>query len=270
MRAQQPIHKQTIYLLTKKNMRKTLLLLGFILALASCSADYTIEGSIDGAIDGDSVILGYSVNGINFTETDRTVIEQGKFKFAGKTNGSKIYYIGYEHTPEPTYVLFFLEGGDIKAEIHPGSYKVTGTPANNLNYDVEVQLAEYLGRMNELERQIMTDTLMADSTKSVMVLTAMETQRDAILYIKDVIRNNITSIVGMFLLVQYDYYFDNEEFNMLVDRIPDSNIDRNNNCLYDILREKVQDRSVSHDIDIDGDDLKYDTTYTADMAITEE
>ena len=147
---------------------------------------------------------------------------------------------------------------------------MTGTPANNLNYDVEVQLAEYLGRMNELERQIMTDTLMADSTKSVMVLTAMETQRDAILYIKDVIRNNITSIVGMFLLVQYDYYFDNEEFNMLVDRIPDSNIDRNNNCLYDILQEKVQERSVSHDIDIDGDDLRYDTTYTADMAITEE
>ncbi|MBR7134022.1 MAG: hypothetical protein IKC85_00470, partial [Bacteroidaceae bacterium] len=143
-------------------------------------------------------------------------------------------------------------------------------PANNLNYDVEVQLAEYIGRMNEFEAQIMTDTLMADSTKSVMVLTAMETQRDAILYIKDVIRNNITSIVGMFLLVQYDYYFDNEEFSMLVDRIPDSNIDRNNNCLYDILREKVQERSVSHDIDIDGDDLKYDTTYTADMAITEE
>lgn len=225
-------------------MKKTLLLLSFLLALASCSSDYTIEGYIDGAIDGDSILLGYSVNGTDFIQTDRAVIEQGKFKFTGKTDGSKIYYLGYEHTPEPTYVLFFLESGNIKAEIFPDRYIVTGTPANDLNLEIDRQLGEYLNELDELQTQIYVDTLMSDSVKSAIALKAMETQRDAILYIKDAIRNNIESIVGMFLLVQYHDNFDNEEFKTLVEAIPHKYIDRDNNLVYDILQEELKNRML--------------------------
>ncbi len=230
-------------------MKKTLLLLSFLLALASCSSDYTIEGYIDGAIDGDSILLGYSVNGTDFIQTDRAVIEQGKFKFTGKTDGSKIYYLGYEHTPEPTYVLFFLESGNIKAEIFPDRYIVTGTPANDLNLEIDRQLGEYLGELDELQTQIYVDTLMSDSVKSAIALKAMETQRDAILYIKDAIRNNIESIVGMFLLVQYHDNFDNEEFKTLVGAIPHKYIDRDNNLVYDILQEELKNRMLLNEQD---------------------
>lgn len=231
-------------------MKKILLLLSFVATLASCGGDvYTITGSVDGAIDGDSVILGYSINGTDFTTTDKAVIEQGRFQFTGKVEGPKIYYLGYEQAPEPLYILFFLEGGDIKADISASSSKVTGTPANDLNVKIENELSNYIDKLYQFETQLYSDTLMSDSAKSAISLKAMETQRDGILYIKDAIRNNINSIVGMYLLVMYNDHFDKDEFTSLVNEIPKSYIDRDNNSLYDILQEMLSNRRMSHKID---------------------
>ena len=231
-------------------MKKVILLLSFVIALASCNGDtYTITGTIDGAIDGDSVILGYSIDGTEFTKTDRAVIEQGEFKFTGKTNGTKIYYLGYEQAPEPIYTLFFLEGGDIKARISGENSIVTGTPANDLNFEIENKLSKYIDDLYQYQIMLYSDTLMSDSAKSSISLLAMEAQRDAILYIKDAIRNNMNSIVGMFFLTMYNDNFDDEEFGSLLESIPENLIDRDNNSLYDILQDMSNNRRMSHKID---------------------
>ncbi len=220
-------------------MKKILSIFALLVALASCTggSDYTISGIIDGAIDGDSVQLGYSVDGINFTTVQSTTIEGGKFHFSGKVDGSKIYYIGYNYTDPPIYSLLFLEGGNITAEISPAGSVTLGSPSNDLNAEIEKNLTQYVNTIYDCQMQLYSDTLLPDTTKAALSLKAMEAQRDASLYIKDIIDKNIGSIVGLFLLVQYADLFDKEELDRLVASIPQENIDRNNNCLYDILCE---------------------------------
>lgn len=240
-------------------MRNILLTLAMLTALASCTggSDYTINGVINGAIDGDSVHLGYSADGIEFTTVASTTIEGGKFHFDGKIEGSKIYYIGYNYTEPPIYSLFFLEGGDIETEISPEGSITRGTPSNDLNADIEAALEEYVNVIYECQMQLYSDSLLPDTTKATLSLMAMEAQRDASLYIKDIINDNISSIVGLFLLVQYAELFDNNELDVLIASVPKENIDRENNCLYDILCEIQCDRRNAHpDNDFSQDEIE--------------
>lgn len=234
-------------------MKKILSILSLFVALVSCSggSEYTINGTINGAIDGDTVLLGYSSDGVDFTTVQATTIEGGKFYFSGKVDGSKIYYIGYNYTEPPIYSLLFLEGGDITTEISPEGSITMGTPANDLNAKIEKDLIGYVNTIYDCQLKIYEDSTLSDTTKARLSLLAMEAQRDASLYIKEVINENITSIVGMFLLVQYADLFDNDEFTHLVANIPEENIDRNNNCIYDILCEIKSERENPHPSDDD-------------------
>lgn len=229
-------------------MKKILSIFTLLVALVSCSggSKYTINGTINGAIDGDTVLLGYSLDGSDFITEQKTTIEGGKFQFSGKVDGSKIYYIGYNYTEPPIYSLLFLEGGNITTEVSPEGSITTGTPANDLNAKIEKDLLEYVNTIYDCQIQIYEDTTLSDTTKARLSLLAMEAQRDASLYIKEVINDNITSIVGMFLLVQYADLFDNDELSRLVGRIPEEIIDRDNNCIYDILCEIKSERENPH------------------------
>ena len=229
-------------------MKKILSIFTLLVALVSCSggSNYTINGTINGAIDGDTVLLGYSLDGSDFITEQKTTIEGGKFQFSGKVDGSKIYYIGYNYTEPPIYSLLFLEGGNITTEVSPEGSITTGTPANDLNAKIEKDLLEYVNTIYDCQIQIYEDTTLSDTTKARLSLLAMEAQRDASLYIKEVINDNITSIVGMFLLVQYADLFDNDELSRLVGSIPEEIIDRDNNCIYDILCEIKSERENPH------------------------
>ncbi len=227
-------------------MKKFFSAIALLVALASCTggSNYTISGVIDGAIDGDSVQLGYSVDGMNMTTVQTTTIENGRFQFSGKVDGSKIYYIGYNYTDPPLYSLLFLEGGNITTEISPEGSVTVGTPANDLNAEIEKHLAQYVNTIYDCQMQLYSDTLLPDTTKAALSLRTMEAQRDASLYIKGIINDNIGSIIGLFLLVQYAELFDNEELDILIASIPQENIDRDNNCLYDILCEIQSERKA--------------------------
>ena len=229
-------------------MKKILSIFTLLVALVSCSggSKYTINGTINGAIDGDTVLLGYSLDGSDFITEQKNTIEGGKFQFSGKVDGSKIYYIGYNYTEPPIYSLLFLEGGNITTEVSPEGSITTGTPANDLNAKIEKDLLEYVNTIYDCQIQIYEDTTLSDTTKARLSLLAMEAQRDASLYIKEVINDNITSIVGMFLLVQYADLFDNDELSRLVGSIPEEIIDRDNNCIYDILCEIKSERENPH------------------------
>ena len=65
-------------------MKKILSIFTLLVALVSCSggSKYTINGTINGAIDGDTVLLGYSLDGSDFITEQKTTIEGGKFQFS--------------------------------------------------------------------------------------------------------------------------------------------------------------------------------------------
>ena len=222
-------------------MKKIFAFIIAAVALCACqSTTYKVEGTIEGAQEGDTVILGYSYDGQDFKTTDKTTIVNGKFLFEGEIDGSKIYYIGYEEGEEPIYAMFFLEPGNINAGItHAGSH-ITGSPTNDLNIEVEDELEKYVVEMLQYQDTLYRDTTLTDEKKAELSNKCYEVQRDAMTYIQDIIRENIDNMVGLFLLVQYSDLFDNNEFSSLIAAVPSRLIDRDNNYLYDILLQ-IQD-----------------------------
>lgn len=219
-------------------MKKILSIFTLSLILFSCSnTAYEIKGNINYGNNGDSIALGYSIDGNDITITDKTIIEDGKFTFSGNVDGTKIYYIAYEDELTPTYSLFFLEPGTINADITEEYSRITGTPANDLNIRIEDTLAEYVNEIQKIQYQMYSDSLISDSILAELTLRGYELQNEALLYVKNAIRENTESIISIFLLIQYADLFDDIEFANLVENVPEEYRDRSNNCLYDILQE---------------------------------
>ncbi len=244
-------------------MKQIIISLFAAITLFACSTpEYRITGTIDGANDGDSVLLGYSSNGIDFTAVEGTTITNGEFHFAGKQKGCKVYYISYPQEEAPIYALFFLEGGDITAEIAPNYSRITGSPANDLNIQIEDSLESYVIEMLNLQDKIYRDSTLSEEKKADIFIKNDSIQREAMIYIQNTIRENIENMVGLFLLVQYSDLFDNSELAELIDAIPEENKDSDNNPLFGILLDVQAMRNspdamedIMHAIDEEGDEL---------------
>ncbi len=230
--------------------RKISSILLVMLLLLSCnnSKEYSITGTIRGYSDGDTISLGYSADGKDYTITDKCIVKNEQFCFSGKTKGCDIYYIGYNTADEkPQFLLFFLEEGNIEIEITDQTVNVKGTPTNDLVSMVETKLQDYTSELYETQYRLESDSTMSDTEKSELALQAMEAQRDAVLYIQDIIRANIESAAGLYFLVQFSYLFDDNELISLTNDIPHKNIKRQNNCMYDMLKEEIVERSMSNE-----------------------
>ncbi len=225
-------------------MKRLFYILSLLILIVSCgSSEYRIAGKIDNANDGDSVVLGYSIYGDEFTQTDVAVIENGQFEFTGNVNGCKIYYIVYENIDNDIYAPFFLEEGDIYVELSQDMCRVTGTPTNDLNTTFEETLTQQIKEIYEIQHLLYSDSLMSDSTRAALSLDGYEKQTNSMAYVREMIRDNITSMFGLYLIVQFPDLFDDVELTELAESIPKKYCNRDNNCLYDILQEIVSDRN---------------------------
>ena len=83
---------------------------------------------------------------------------------------------------------------------------------------------------------------MSDSERSTLALSGYELQNKSMMYVKKVIKENITSILGLYLLVQFADIFDIQELEELECKIPTVHQARSNNSLYDILIEIIDER----------------------------
>lgn len=225
-------------------MKKILALIIATVAFWACqSTTYKIEGSIEGAQEGDTVILGYSNDGQEFKATEKTTITDGKFVFTGEIEDCKIYYIGYEGGEEPVYAMFFLEPGNINADITYIGSHITGTETNDLNTKLEEELEGYVVEMLQYQDTLYRDSTLTEEKKAELSNNCYRIQREAMTYIQDVIRKNMDNMVGVFMLVQYSDLFDNNELSSLIAAIPNKLIDRDNNYLYDILLQIQEHRN---------------------------
>ena len=217
------------------------ILLAFLL-LSCAGSGYTISGTIENSNDGESVALGYSVYGSDFTKVDETTIKNGEFHFKGDVDGSKIYYLLYTTEDCEICTPFFLENGEITANLSENISRVSGTPANDANIEFEDSLLWYVNEIYSIENQLNSDSEMSDATRSSIALKGYELQNKSMMYVKKVIRENITSILGLYLLVQFADIFDIEELKKLEHSIPTAHQARSNNSLYDILIEIIDER----------------------------
>lgn len=254
-------------------MKKILALVISIMALCACqSTTYKIDGSIEGAQEGDTVVLGYSNNGQDFKATAKTAIKDGRFTFNGEVDGCKIYYIGYEGAEEPIYAMFFLEPGNIKADITYTGSHITGTTTNDKNIELEEKLEQYVVEMLQYQDTLYRDTTLTDDKKAELGNNCYKVQQEAMTYIQDIIRDNIDNMIGIFMLVQYSDLFDNNELSSLIAAIPGKLIDRDNNYLYDILLQIQEERNTPGTIDEiinaieeEGEELKLEKNYNSEI-----
>lgn len=225
-------------------MKKILALILATVTFWACqSTDYKVEGTIEGAQEGDTVVLGYSNNGQDFKTTAKTTIQNGKFSFVGETDDCKIFYIGYEEGEQPIYAMFFLEPGNINADITITGSNITGTPTNDLNIELENKLEQYVVDMLQYQDTLYRDTTLTDERKAELSNKCYKVQREAMTYIQEIVRDNIDNMIGLFMLVQYSDLFDNNELSSLIAAVPGKLIDRDNNYLYDILLQIQDERN---------------------------
>lgn len=223
-------------------MKSILSIFTAALLLLSCNnSTYKISGIIDEQQYNDTVYLGYSNDGYNFIAVDSTITTDGKFEFGGNIDDSKIYYISYNSELGPTPILFILEPGEISMEIGRDYYRVTGTPNNDLNQDIDNVMFKYVDEILQAQ-EVLNDSLANDSTISQARLSCYVAETEAKLYIKKVITENIKSLTALLHLVTFAEFFTTEELNQLIEQIPEENKDRDNNPLFDILSEIQYER----------------------------
>ena len=214
-------------------MKKSLYTLLFVLVAVSCNDNYryTVSGTIAGANEGDKIVLFFSPNGFDKDIIGTTTIADGKFFFDGEIDEPAICYIGYECGDTSLYAMFFLEAGDIRAEITEARICFAGTPNNDKNRECEDTLACYLAILDSIETQFYTNSLTVDDIARLSI-KGYETQRRLVAYLRKSTIENIDNLFGLFMLVVYNDFFESEEFSRLIKEIPYEFADNNNGFLY--------------------------------------
>ena len=95
-----------------------------LLLLAACDktpTGYTVSGTAEGTVDGDTVYICEMQGYFNMIPTDTAVVKDGKFEFKGEIDGASIRYLIPTHKGEQTTLaMFMLENADIKATLIKG------------------------------------------------------------------------------------------------------------------------------------------------------
>ena len=218
-------------------MKLTLLLTYMVLITASCcdkAGRYSIEGYCDKSLDGDTVSLVYSSDGVSLVGFSTAVIENGKFDFAGNVEGCKIAYMCCKQKCHDICTMFFLEEGHMTATMDTAHFVVSGTGYNDMHNKVEDSIRYYIRELENIEysfyeRELENEELIRLGTKGYNL------QKNLVSYIRNTINSNVDNMFGLYMLAAYSDLFSSTELKQLIIDIPASSIDRSNNSLYDVI-----------------------------------
>ena len=233
-----------------KEMKKIFSLIALMALIVSCGGtkSYKIDGAVsaENFAEGDTISLGYSLDGANYTPESYAVIKDGKFEFTGNVENCKLYYLVNHKTEEPLAMLF-LEGGNIKATIDNEKNEVKGTSSNDVYTELQNNLANYVSQLQEKQISLYIDTTLTEEQRESILNELQTLSEKASGVAKDFINNNIEKLPGLFMLVQCANMFDDEEFDALVKQIPEECKDADNNCLYAVLLDIQEQRKNPQD-----------------------
>ena len=227
-------------------MNKIPLLLSLLLHLVSCNANkaqYSIDGHIKGLHDGDTVRLACSHDGIALEQVSHSVVKDGRFSFEGDANGCKVAYICCDGDNYDLCTLIFLEEGDINVSIDGGRCTISGTPINELCNSVEDSIGYYVDELEKIEFLYYSRQL-DDAAMASLGAQGFNLQQQLISYLRETITENIENLFGLYMLVAYNDFFTTQELHSLIEKIPPSSIDRENNPFYDIIIDIVAQRDA--------------------------
>lgn len=212
-----------------------------VLLLSSCGKvhNYSICGYAPN--DGDTIVLAFSSNGAELERVASCVVRNGKFSFNGDVEGCKIGYI--YNSNGGMCSLFFIEPGCIEMQVDSLSCRAWGTYFNDLNNSVKDSIDHYVAALDEIEEQFCSQAL--DVAEMVRLgCRGYNVQNGVIAFLRRTVNENIGNLFGLYMLVAYSDLFNAQEYSFLVERVPQSCIDRENNPFYDIALDILSVRSA--------------------------
>lgn len=227
----------------------TLAFVSTILLACNNSENYRIDGYAEDANDGDTIALAYSSDGRHIIISDRTIVKNRRFCFEGKTEKGRIFYIVHKVSEQPVYTLFFLEKGNISANIDKERCRIGGTPLNDLYSSATDSIKHYTEELDSIRYRMKCDSRPFGCNIEEHCVSGFNVQSRMTEYIRSAINGNIDNVFGLYMLVVYNNMFDADEFSRIAGNIPEENTDRENNCLYDIIMEIKNDRQSPENIE---------------------
>ena len=204
----------------KVSLTNTLFSALFLGALTACqSSSYQVNGTIEGAADGDTLFLTSDMQtGI---PSDTLIVEDGKFSISGEVDSVHFCMI-YSAKRNELNAPFFIEPGTIKVQISetPGASRVGGTLCNDewqLLNDSVVSIGKEINRIAE---HIYGNTISQEEQQKGMEDIEKLNNRFSDLVIKTC-EKNIRNEFGYFLLTYYpDELINLQSRNRLIKLLP--------------------------------------------------
>jgi len=195
----------------RTKMKKIIMLMSaMMLVLASCSTksdSYKISGKVEGAADGDTVILGQM--GYGLVPMDTAFVKDGKFEFTGSHEGADLRMIMVLHNGLPIGgANIILENAPISVQIFNDIEKdaiVKGGPNGKLWKEFDSKMAEFEKKGEGFLATASDSTVTADvKTKAENQLMGLQDEMGE--YVKSfILKHNPSGISDML----FGYYVNN-------------------------------------------------------------
>lgn len=218
-----------------------------IIALAAISfvacqqKDYTINGTVEGVLNGQAIL--HTLENGRPAPKDTAVITDGKFTFTGSEKDAQLYLIFIDTYRAP--IIFFGENADITiaADVKELN-KATITGSKNTDiYNSFIEAIPSQVRLDEVKREYQQ----AMSSGNQEAVDAIRTEVDEIMeeqkeYFLQFIKNNTNNVVAAHWAIQAASEFNLEEYKSLVSAFEtDLGTHKYVTTLNDILEQKKKE-----------------------------
>ena len=222
----------------KKVSFLTIVVAAMMIALTSCNQGYKIEGTIEGANDGDTVAI-MTFDGKGLDTLHLAIVKDGKFEAAGSVDSITNAIADYKGQAS---TQFFLENANIKleADANEGTMAARGTLINDRNTELYDKMLALNKEMSELFEKANDDPTEAE--QEALQKKAQEYSSKMESTMKQFIRDNVTNYAGQFYLANYASDFGDEFINEMLAAVPEK--DKGSYALKQ-LQKDVEARGVT-------------------------
>ena len=203
-----------------KTMKKLLLTIMSAMLLTSVSAQngYTITGTAEGTVKGDTIFLCEMQGWFAMVPLDTAIVKKGKFEFTGQFDGCTHRYLLAMHKGENVATAaILLENAPISVQMFKDENKniIVGGPSARLWDEYERGAKEFDDRM-AADWSVCLDTLVTEDNKIKERLLVNTYSADRKNYTKRFMLQHIGTPVADYLLAQTQSDFTKEEQEQLL------------------------------------------------------
>lgn len=189
------------------------------LALGACTNNgqgYKIKGNVNGATDGDTVLI-QEVVGRDLAPIDTAVIVNGEFVFEGKQDSAVVRYMTYMNGDKQYMTDFFLENGNMNVTLDKNS-TIKGTANNDAYQEFKNGLATFQEEYGTIIESMQNPAITPEQKDSKMAELEAKT-KEMTSKIAAAIEKNYNNIVGLHLLQNFGYELSVEEVEPILNKL---------------------------------------------------